>query len=144
MYGVRRIYAEKNVLEFPEKDYIALAIGNIYLSLNRKEEAIKFYKKTLELNAEMEEAKNRLKELEIKWGGIIQIRLLTYGLTTAFQLKGSPDRAKTDQMPKLLFYLALNQLVLPVLYVLQTDIFNAIGRFLLSGPSKRKMLRPGL
>jgi len=65
-YEDARIIAENNVREFPDKDYIALSMGNIYLSLNRKEEAIKFYKKTLELNAEMEEAKNRLKELEIK------------------------------------------------------------------------------
>ena len=38
-------------------------MATIYLSLDRKEDAIKFYKRTLELNPEMEEAKNRLKEL---------------------------------------------------------------------------------
>ena len=65
-YNDARIIAENNVIEFPDKDFIALSMANIYLSLNRKEEAKKFYKKTLELNPEMEEAKNRLKELEIK------------------------------------------------------------------------------
>jgi len=65
-YDDARIIAELNVQEFPDKDFVALSMANIYLSLNRKEEAIKFYKKTLELNSDMEEAKNRLKELEIK------------------------------------------------------------------------------
>ena len=62
-YDEARIIAENNVQEFPDKDYIALSMANIYLSLNRKEEAIRFYKKTLELNPGMEEAKNRLTEL---------------------------------------------------------------------------------
>jgi CubicO group peptidase (beta-lactamase class C family) len=65
-YDDARIIAENNVREFPDKDFVALSMANIYLSLNRKEEAIKFYKKTLELNPEMEEAKNRLKEIEIR------------------------------------------------------------------------------
>jgi CubicO group peptidase (beta-lactamase class C family) len=58
-----RIIAENNVIEFPKIDFIALSMANIYLALKRKEEAIKFYKKTLQLNPESEEAKNRLKEL---------------------------------------------------------------------------------
>lgn len=62
-YDDARIIAENNVEEFPDKDYIALSMANIYLSLNRKEEAVRFYKKTLELNPGMEEAKNRLTEL---------------------------------------------------------------------------------
>ncbi|MBK9465483.1 MAG: tetratricopeptide repeat protein [Chitinophagaceae bacterium] len=37
-------------------------MANIYLALNRKEDAIKFYRKTLQLNPESEEAKNRLKK----------------------------------------------------------------------------------
>lgn len=65
-YEDARIIAENNVIEFPEKDFVALSMANIYLALNRKEEAIKFYKKTLQLNAESEEAKNRLKELQVK------------------------------------------------------------------------------
>ncbi len=60
------IIAENNILEFPEKDFIALSLANIYLALNKKDEAIIFYKKTLQLNPKMEEAKNRLKELELK------------------------------------------------------------------------------
>ncbi len=59
-----RIIAENNVVEFPERDLVALSLANIYLALNRKEEAIKFYKKTIQLNPISDEAKNRLKELE--------------------------------------------------------------------------------
>ena len=40
-----------------------ITMGNIYLALNKKEEAIKFYKKTLLLNPEYEEAKRRLRKL---------------------------------------------------------------------------------
>ncbi len=65
-YEDARIIAENNIVEFPERDYIALSLANIYLALNRKEEAIKFYEKTLQLNAENEEAKNRLRELKVK------------------------------------------------------------------------------
>lgn len=63
-YEDARIIAENNVQEFPDKDFVALSLANIYLALNRKEDAIKFYKKTLELNPISEEAKNRLKELK--------------------------------------------------------------------------------
>ncbi len=59
-----KIIAENNVVDFPDKDIIALSMANIYLALNRKTEAIKFYEKTLQLNPEIEEAKNRLKELK--------------------------------------------------------------------------------
>ena len=65
-YNDARIIAENNVLEFPEKDFVALSMANIYLALNRKEDAIKFYRKTLQLNPDSEEAKNRLKELQSK------------------------------------------------------------------------------
>ena len=41
-------------------------MGNIYAALNKKEEAIKFYKKALAITPGYEEAKNRLKELEGK------------------------------------------------------------------------------
>ena len=59
-----RIIAENNVLEFPDRDLIALSMANIYLALNRKEDAIKYYKKSIQLNPVSDEAKNRLKELE--------------------------------------------------------------------------------
>ena len=62
-YDDARTIAENNVQEFPDKDFITLSMATIYLSLDSKEDAIKFYKRTLELNPEMEEAKNRLKEL---------------------------------------------------------------------------------
>jgi CubicO group peptidase (beta-lactamase class C family) len=61
-----RIIAENNVDEFPSRDLITLGTANIYLASNRKEDAVKFYKKTLQLNPQNEEAKNRLKELGVK------------------------------------------------------------------------------
>ena len=65
-YEDARIIADNNVAEFPNKDLVMLTTGNIYLALNRKDDAIKFYKKTLQLYPGYEEAKNRLKELEGK------------------------------------------------------------------------------
>ncbi len=65
-YEDARIIAENNVAEFPDKDFVMFTTGNIYLALNRKEDAIKFYKKTLESYPGYQEAKNKLKELEGK------------------------------------------------------------------------------
>jgi tetratricopeptide (TPR) repeat protein len=65
-YEDARIIAENNALEFPKIDLVALSTANIYLALNRKEDAIKYYQKTLQLNPGIEEAKNRLKELQAK------------------------------------------------------------------------------
>lgn len=59
-----KVVAE-NVTEFPDKDLVML-MGNIYLAINRKEGAFKFYKKTLQLYPGYDEAGNRLKELESK------------------------------------------------------------------------------
>ncbi len=61
-----RIIGESNVAEFPDKDLVFITMGNIYLALNRKEDAIKYYKKTLEINPEYEEAKSRLRKLSAK------------------------------------------------------------------------------
>jgi CubicO group peptidase (beta-lactamase class C family) len=61
-----KIIAENNVAEFPDKDLVMLTMGNIYLALNRKEDAIKYYKLTLQLYPGYEEAKTRLRELEGK------------------------------------------------------------------------------
>lgn len=58
-----RIISENNVAEFPNKDLILVTMGNIYLELNQKENAIKFYKKALQISPGFEEARNRLKEL---------------------------------------------------------------------------------
>jgi CubicO group peptidase (beta-lactamase class C family) len=63
-YEDARVISENNVREFPDKDLVMVTMGNIYLSLNRKEDAIKFYKEALEISPLYEEAKNRLKELE--------------------------------------------------------------------------------
>ena len=61
-----RVISENNVAEFPDKDLVMLTMGNIYLALGRKEDAKKYYKRTLEIYPGYEEAKNRLKELERK------------------------------------------------------------------------------
>jgi tetratricopeptide (TPR) repeat protein len=63
-YEDARIISENNTLEFPDKDLVMLTMGNIYLALNRKEDAIRFYKETLRIYPGYEEARNRLKELE--------------------------------------------------------------------------------
>ena len=65
-YEDAKVIADNNVAEFPDKDLVMFTTGNIYLALNRKEDAIRFYKKTLELYPGYQEAKNKLKELEGK------------------------------------------------------------------------------
>lgn len=65
-YEEAKVISENNVIEFPDKDLIMVTMGNIYLALNKKGDAIKFYKKTLDITPFYEEAKNRLKELEVK------------------------------------------------------------------------------
>lgn len=65
-YEDARTIAENNAAEFPDKDLVMFTMGNIYLALNRKDDAIRFYKKTLQLYPGYQEAKNRLKELEDK------------------------------------------------------------------------------
>ncbi len=64
-YDDARIIAENNVLEFASRDLVHYTMGNIYLALNRREDAVKCYKKTLQLNAGYIEAKNKLKQLGI-------------------------------------------------------------------------------
>jgi len=63
-YEDARVISENNVAEYPDKDLVLVTMGNIYLALDRKAEAIKFYKKALEITPGYEEPKNRLKELE--------------------------------------------------------------------------------
>ncbi len=63
-YEEARIISENNAAEFHNKDLVMVTMGNIYLALNRKEDAITHYKKALAINPDYEEAKNRLKELE--------------------------------------------------------------------------------
>lgn len=63
-YEDAKTIAENNAAEFPDKDLVMFTMGNIYLALNRKEDAARFYKKALQLYPGYQEAKNRLKELE--------------------------------------------------------------------------------
>jgi tetratricopeptide (TPR) repeat protein len=60
------IISENNVAEFPQRDLVMLTMGNIYLALNRKEDAIKYYQETLRITPGYVEAKTRLRELNIK------------------------------------------------------------------------------
>jgi CubicO group peptidase (beta-lactamase class C family) len=59
-----RIIAENNAGEFPDKDLVLVTMGNIYRALNRKADAIRFYKNAIQITPSYEEAKNRLRELE--------------------------------------------------------------------------------
>ena len=63
-YEDAMIISQNNASEFPDKDLVMVTTGNIYLKLNRKEDAIIYYKKALEIYPGYEEARNRLKELE--------------------------------------------------------------------------------
>jgi CubicO group peptidase (beta-lactamase class C family) len=65
-YEDAKIIAENNVVDFGDKDLVMVTMGNIYLALNKKEDAISCYKKALQISPFYEEAKNRLKELEAK------------------------------------------------------------------------------
>ena len=63
-YEDARIISENNVAEFPNRDLVMVTMGNIYLALNQKADAITYYKKALAIYPGYEEAKNRLRELE--------------------------------------------------------------------------------
>jgi CubicO group peptidase (beta-lactamase class C family) len=65
-YEEARIISENNVSEFPDRDFVMVTMGNIYMALKRKEDAIKFFKRGLELNPNYDEARSRLKELDQK------------------------------------------------------------------------------
>lgn len=63
-YEDARIIGENNAAEFYNKDLVMVNMGNIYLALNRKADAIIYYKRALAISPDFEEPKNRLKELE--------------------------------------------------------------------------------
>ncbi|MBC7827620.1 MAG: serine hydrolase [Chitinophagaceae bacterium] len=63
-YEDARLISENNVSDFPDKDLILVTMGNIYLALRRKDDAIIYYKRALQITPMYEEAKNRIKELE--------------------------------------------------------------------------------
>jgi CubicO group peptidase (beta-lactamase class C family) len=63
-YEEARLVSENNVSDFPDKDLILVTMGNIYMALNKKEDARRSYQKAIQINPMYEEAKNRLKELD--------------------------------------------------------------------------------
>ena len=63
-YEDARIISENNAAEFPNRDLVMVTMGNIYLALKQKANAIIYYKKALAIYPGYEEARNRLKELE--------------------------------------------------------------------------------
>lgn len=65
-YEEARIISENNAAEFANRDLVMVTMANIYLALNRKEDAIIYYKKALAIYPDYEEAKNKLRELEGK------------------------------------------------------------------------------
>ncbi len=64
-YEDARIIFENNSTEFPQRDLALFDLAKTYEILGRKEDAIIWYKKVLTLNPGYEEAKNRLKGLEV-------------------------------------------------------------------------------
>lgn len=60
-----RIIFENNAIEFPQRDLALFDLAKTYEKLGRKDDAIIWYKKVLALNPGYEEAKNRLKNLQI-------------------------------------------------------------------------------
>jgi CubicO group peptidase (beta-lactamase class C family) len=62
-YDDAKIISENNVLEFPNRGLVHYTMGNIYLALNRKQDAIISYNKALAIDPDYIEAKNKLKEL---------------------------------------------------------------------------------
>jgi CubicO group peptidase (beta-lactamase class C family) len=63
-YEAARIIFENNAAEFPERDLVLADLAKTYDILGRKEEAIIWYKKTLAVNSNYQEARSPLKELE--------------------------------------------------------------------------------
>lgn len=62
-YEEARIIFENNAAEFPRRDLVLINLAKTLQELGKKEEAIHWYKKTLEVFPNFEEARNRLKEL---------------------------------------------------------------------------------
>ncbi len=61
-YDDARILFENNAAEFPQRDLILFNLGKTYELLGRKEDAVRWYKKAMEINPKNEEARNRLKD----------------------------------------------------------------------------------
>lgn len=63
-YNDARVIAENNALEFSNKDLVNLTMANIYIALKQYQKAKEFYKKTLDITPNYQEAIRKLKELE--------------------------------------------------------------------------------
>jgi len=63
-YEEARILFENNAAEFPQKDLALMSLAKTYEVLGRKQDAIIWYKKVLQISPKFEEARNRLKVLE--------------------------------------------------------------------------------
>ena len=64
-YEDARLIFENNASEFPSRDLALFSLAKTYEALGRKTDAIAWYKKVLALTPGYEEARNRLKELEM-------------------------------------------------------------------------------
>ncbi len=65
-YEEARVIFENNAAEFPTRDLVLINLAKTLQELGKKEEAIYWYKKTLEIFPNFEEARNRLKELHLE------------------------------------------------------------------------------
>jgi len=65
-YNEALLIFEKNALEFPQRDIALISLADTYDMLGKKDEAIIYYKKAIEINSNNEEAKNKLKTLQNK------------------------------------------------------------------------------
>lgn len=70
LFTLKKIYEDARIIletsmEFPTRDLALFSLAKTYEILGRKNDAIAQYKKVLALTPGYEEAKNRLKELEM-------------------------------------------------------------------------------
>lgn len=62
-YEDARVIYENNAAEFPTRDLALYSVGKAYEASGKKEEALKWYRRAVELNPAYEEAKSKIKEL---------------------------------------------------------------------------------
>ncbi len=62
-YEDARIIFENNAAEFPTRDLPLYSVGKAYEALDKKETALEWYRKAIQLNPNFEEARSKIKEL---------------------------------------------------------------------------------